>query len=131
MNVEAQPILENFHFLPDNSLIPIVLLRRQITLTNQKTQETYKACAVTLVADVEDPNLKNKFIKDKRIGVICTKNNQVKFVTICPEMLDALNKSNIKGITILMGERVYVLDRNANFKSFVSEEQYKKFIAKI
>lgn len=119
--------------LPKNALLPVYLIGRTVTLEYPKTHESRKACCVSFLQNlVTETNLTlADLIEGKRIGVFHIENHKVRSLTLTVEMLEILTKANIKGISIIQGTQVLSVEDNAIIRTFVSEEEYKKYTAKL
>lgn len=119
--------------LPKNTLLPIYLISRSVTLSDSTTNENYKACCISFIQNlVVEKDLKlADLIQEKRIGALHIENHKVKSLTVPPEMLEIFTKANIKGVTIIQGEQILSVEDHPMIRAFASDEQYKKYTAKL
>lgn len=128
----AQPSLGNLDVekLPNNTVLPVQLVGRVVTLKNTSTLESYKCCCLSFL-NKQNSELRDELITGKRIGAIHIENHKIKSLTITEEMLSILTKANITGISFIEGAKILSLDSDKPLlRKFDSEEQYLKYVAK-
>ncbi len=103
------------------------------TFTDRNTKESYKTYCISFLRNLNtETSVSLKYlIENKRIGALHIENHTIKSLTLSQEIIDIFNKFSPKGVTLEEKEEHFVVDSNPIIRSFISDEQYIKFAARL
>lgn len=132
MNVGDIPVVLPLQNLPKNAVMPVYLLDKAVRLSNKKTKKKYQSCCVSFLQNlVGEPNLTlSDLIKGRKIGALHIQNHEVISLTVTPEAKESIDKANITAVSIFQGQNL-IPAGEVMIRIFVSEEQYRKYAAKL
>ncbi len=118
--------------LPDG-VITMYFNGKIVTGKNKTSGEVYKAICISPLNNLEyDKTITlTELIKNKCICALHVQNGTIISLTLTAEKLKQVTDCGANKIAMLNGDRVCLSKESPMFRAFVSEEQYKQYVAPI